>query len=210
MELIFLIEGILIGVAFSAPVGPINIVCIQEAIRRGFSAGLAAGIGAVTADTLFAAIASYGTTAFTGTVLGWAHPLQLVGGALLIAFGWRILLSRPPQVGDGKLSSTSTFSTALAAFGLTFTNPVTVFGYIAVFGSLGSWAPDSGDYVGATILVAGVFTGGSLWWLGVATVVAFVRSSLSERTLKRINIGAGAILIAFGAAMILRLALILH
>ena len=208
MELIYLIEGILIGVAFSAPVGPVNIVCIQEAIRRGFSAGLAAGIGAVCADTLFAAIASYGTTAITGTVLGWAHPLQLVGGALLIAFGWRILRTKP-HVGDGKLSSSSTFSTALAAFGLTVTNPVTVFGFVAVFGSLGSWAPDAGDYLGATVLVAGVFTGGSLWWVGMATVVAFVRSSLSERTLKRINFGAGAILIAFGATMILRLALIL-
>lgn len=207
MEFVYLIEGIIIGVCFSAPVGPVNIVCIQEAIRRGFAAGLAAGVGAVAADTLFAAIASYGTTAITGTVIGWAHPLQLVGGALLIIFGWRILASRPHPAAS-RLSSSSTLSTALAAFGLTFTNPVTVFGFIAVLGSLGSWAPDPGDYLGATTLVIGVFIGGSLWWVGVATVVGFVRSSLTERMLERINFAAGAILLAFGAAMILRLVLL--
>ncbi|MDR3493740.1 MAG: LysE family transporter [Ancalomicrobiaceae bacterium] len=209
MELIYLIEGIIIGVAFSAPVGPVNIVCIQEAIRRGFAAGLAAGVGAVCADTLFAAIASYGTTAITGMLIGWAFWLQLIGGALLIAFGWRIALAAP-YVGDGKLSSSSTLSTALGAFGLTLTNPVTVFGFVAVLGSLGSWAPRSGDYLGATSLVLGVFTGGAVWWVAVATVVGFVRSSLSDRVLTRINWVAGAILVAFGATMIVRLAFVPH
>ncbi len=35
--------GMLIGILVAAPVGPVNVLCIQRAIERGFWGGMAAG-----------------------------------------------------------------------------------------------------------------------------------------------------------------------
>ena len=46
--------GAIIGIVVAAPVGPVNVLCIQRAIARGFWGGLAAGLGAMLGDGLIA------------------------------------------------------------------------------------------------------------------------------------------------------------
>ena len=52
------VSGLIIGVLIAAPVGPVNIVCIQRTLERGFWGGFAAGVGAVLADGLIATVAA--------------------------------------------------------------------------------------------------------------------------------------------------------
>jgi hypothetical protein len=73
-----LITGIGVGIVFSAPVGPVNILCIQRAFRGGFFSGLAAGLGAALADTFFAAVSAFGLTAVSGFVEGHSTALQAI------------------------------------------------------------------------------------------------------------------------------------
>ncbi|MCW1843600.1 LysE family translocator [Prosthecomicrobium hirschii] len=205
IDIWLVVKGIGIGILFSAPIGPVNIMCIQLAFRRGFLAGLAAGIGAVFADGLFAALAAYGFTATAAFIAGYSSLFQLVGGLVLIVFGIRIMRMHPHLAAGGSARD-SILSTALTSFGMTVTNPATVLGFIAVFGSLGDLAPAPGDYLGATLLVLGVLAGGCGWWFFVASLVSVVRDKLTDRGLERINQGAGAVLILFGAAILGRLA----
>lgn len=207
LDIWLFIKGIAIGILFSAPIGPVNILCIQLAFRRGFLAGFAAGTGAVVADGLFAAMAAYGFTAIAEFVEGWSTAFQIVGGLVLILFGVRIVTSHP-HLDSGPIRTGSVVSTALAAFGTTITNPATVLGFIAVFGSLGDLAPEPGDYVGATLLVLGVLSGGTAWWFFVAALVSLVRTRMTDRALERVNHAAGAILVLFGIAILARLALV--
>lgn len=199
-----LITGVGLGVVFSAPVGPVNILCIQRAFRSGFLSGLAAGLGAVCADGLFAAVAAFGITAVSGFVEGHSLWLQVIGGVLLLIFGLRVARAQPHLEPDGG-EPASLSSTAFATFGMTLTNPATIFGIAALFGSLGDLAPPPGDWLGAGLFVVGVVTGGACWWVGVATLVAFLRDRMTDTTLSRINLIAGGLLIAFGAAMLARL-----
>jgi threonine/homoserine/homoserine lactone efflux protein len=203
LDIWLFLKGIGIGVLFSAPVGPVNILCIQLAFRHGFLAGFAAGAGAVFADGLFAAMAAYGVTAFADFVEGWSVAFQVVGGIVLILFGIGIIRSHP-HLDDGRIRSSNPISTALTAFGMTITNPATILGFIAVFGSLGEFAPAAGDYLGASALVAGVLAGGTAWWFLMASLVALVRGRMTDRALETINHGAGALLILFGAALLIR------
>lgn len=205
IDLWLVVKGVGIGILFSAPVGPVNIMCIQQTFRRGFLPGLAAGIGAVFADGFFAAIAAYGITAVSAFIEGWSQAFQLVGGIALIVFGIRIA-NQHPHLDREDAEASTVLGTAAASFGMTVTNPATILGFIAVFGSLGNLAPDPGDYVGATFLVAGVIAGGSGWWLFVSGLVSLLRERMTDRALERINQGAGAILVAFGAAILARLA----
>jgi threonine/homoserine/homoserine lactone efflux protein len=200
-----LLTGLGVGVVFSAPVGPVNILCVQRAFRSGFLSGLAAGLGAVTADGLFAAVAAFGITAVSGFVEGHSFWLQLVGGLLLIAFGIRTARAHP-HLDEAAGESGTPWATAAATFGMTITNPATVLGFLALFGSLGSWAPQPGDWVAAGMFVIGVVSGGSGWWLLVATAVAALRDRMTDATLARINLVAGSILVLFGVAVLGRLA----
>lgn len=196
-----LITGIGVGIVFSAPVGPVNILCVQRAFRGGFFSGLAAGLGAATADTCFAAASAYGITAVSGFVEGHWTWLQAVGGLLLVIFGLRTANAHP-HLESESLEPSSLVSTTVATFGMTITNPATVLGFLALFGSLGDLAPRPGDWVGAGFFVIGVAAGAAGWWFAVSALVAMLRDRMTDETLHRVNRIAGALLILFGVVMI--------
>src|ERR1700761_8985369 len=86
----FGVIGVLIGVLIAAPVGPVNIVCIQRTLERGFWGGFAAGIGAVLADGIIATVAAFGATAISGFMRDHQLKIELIGGLILTIFGLKI------------------------------------------------------------------------------------------------------------------------
>ena len=61
-----LLTGIGLGLLISAPVGPVNVLCIQGSLSKGFVAGLAIGFGALLADLMIATMAALGITVISG------------------------------------------------------------------------------------------------------------------------------------------------
>ena len=87
--------GVIIGILVAAPVGPVNVLCIQRAIERGFWGGLAAGLGAMLGDGLIALCAALGVGAISGAVAYHRLTIEIVGGLVLIAFGLRLYFAAP-------------------------------------------------------------------------------------------------------------------
>src|SRR5919201_1011207 len=87
--------GLLIGVLVSAPVGPVNVLCINRAIERGFWGGVAAGLGAVLSDGLISSIAVLGVGTLSRTIQQYRDAIQFMGGVAVIAFGFRLLRTGP-------------------------------------------------------------------------------------------------------------------
>lgn len=201
--------GVAIGFIAAAPVGPVNIMTMQRVLRHGFLAGLIAAMGSVVADAMFAAAAAYGLSAVGDFFEGHARTIQIVGGGFLIVFGLRIVLSHPHFNPDYAERRDGLLSGIAAAFALTITNPGTLLGFLAIFGSLGEWAPEPGDWLGAGELVLGVIGGSFLWWLLIASLVAKLRDHLDDHWLERVNWFAGGLLISFGLIILVRVGLIL-
>ncbi|WP_420392038.1 LysE family translocator [Acuticoccus sp.] len=205
--LAFIALGMLGGVFVTAPVGPVNVMIMQRAFRYGFPVGLAAGLGASLADLLFATAAVFGVSTVAAFVEGHARLLQLAGGVLVVLFGARILWRQPgfgaplPVEGARK----GALRTAVTTFFLTIANPATIFGFLAYFGALGEWKPQKGDVVGLAQLLLGVAIGTLGWWCGLAAIVTRLRVRLDEGALAKVNVVAGAILVAFGALILGRL-----
>lgn len=199
---VFYLVGVAIGVLTSAPVGPVNVAAIERAARFGFVPGLVAGLGAVAADGLYATFAAFGVTAVSDFIERHADLIQTAGAILLLIFGTRILTVRPrfacSETGE-RGSATAAFVTG---FAITATNPGVVLGFLAIFGSLGKWAPDPGDYAGAGLLVAGVVSGATGWWLLLSAGVSWFRGRLTEGWLASINRASGVALICFGLAIL--------
>jgi threonine/homoserine/homoserine lactone efflux protein len=89
------LAGIGIGVLVAAPMGPVNVLCVQRAVTKGFWGGVAAGLGAVLGDGLLAAIAAFSMTAIYDVMIAHAGPIQWLGELLLIAFRRDLLFTRP-------------------------------------------------------------------------------------------------------------------
>src|SRR6476646_11505227 len=87
------LAGIGVGLLVAAPIGPVNVLCIQRAVTNGFWGGLAAGIGAMLGDGLLAAIAAFSVTAISNVLIAYSGLIQLVGGVLLIVFGIGLLFA---------------------------------------------------------------------------------------------------------------------
>src|SRR5690554_4963942 len=90
--------GMAIGVLVAAPVGPVNVLCIQRTIAYGMAAGVVAGMGAVLGDGLIALCAALGVGAISGVVDYHRATIQIIGGLVLLYFGWRLYTYAPHYV----------------------------------------------------------------------------------------------------------------
>src|SRR4029077_5480646 len=89
------LAGIGVGLLVAAPIGPVNVLCIQRAVTNGFWGGLAAGIGALLGDGLLAAVAAFSVTAISDVMIAYSGMIQFLGGILLIVFGIGLLFTPP-------------------------------------------------------------------------------------------------------------------
>jgi len=195
MELTYFLKGIIIGFAMAIPVGPIGILCIRKTLTEGRLRGLVIGLGAATADLLYACIAAFGLTVISDTLNSQRIWIRLVGGALLLFLGVRIFRAQPkdPKI---HINGTGMLRSYLTTIFLTLTNPVTIFAFIAIFAALG--LAEGLSYLSATLLVLGVFIGSTLWFVLLSSGVTLFRNKLDINGLRWVNKIAGVLIIISG------------
>jgi threonine/homoserine/homoserine lactone efflux protein len=196
------LEGLIIGFAVAAPVGPIGVLCIRRTLNHGPLAGFFSGLGAATADAGYGFVAAFGLTAISGFLLDIETWLRLGGGTFLIWLGVRAWRSTPTQDqaattkrGLGLLAG------YLATTVLTLANPSTILSFLAIFAGLGL-ASQERAYSDASILVVGVFIGSAAWWLFLAFLASVFRQRLGDGGMKWINRFSAILLAGFGAVII--------
>ncbi len=198
--------GLIIGVLVAAPVGPVNILCIQRAVQHGFWGGVAAGLGAVLGDGLIAFCAALGVGAISGAIQDYRHIIQLVGGLALIGFGLMLYLTKPhvepaQNKGDKPVSLVDFAWDPVKTFFLTITNPGAVLGLVAIFGGVSSFV-EVHSTIDALTMVAAIMAGSFGWWVLLSSLIGRIRHRLTDRRLRQINHIAGILLLGFGGLLI--------
>lgn len=196
MDVGLFLEGIIIGFAIAAPVGPIGVLCIRRTLADGRKSGLVSGLGAATADTLYGTVAALGLTFVTEFLMGGETWLRLVGGVFLLFLGTRTFLASPaervaPAAGSGLVGAYA------STFFLTLTNPTTILSFAAIFAGLGAGETDGG-VLSAMLLVTGVFVGSAAWWFVLSGATDLFRNRLSAHGLRWVNRVSGTVIAAFG------------
>ncbi len=190
-------EGIIIGFAIAAPVGPIGVLCIRRTLADGRASGFVSGLGAATADAVYCSVAALGLTFVANLLVGGELWLRLVGGAFLIFLGVKTFLALPAE--RAALAGRSGLLGAYAStFFLTLTNPTTILSFAAIFAGLGVAGEANGDVLSAMSLVLGVFLGSAAWWFVLSGVTGLFRTRLSIRGLRWVNRISGTVIAAFG------------
>lgn len=199
--------GIATGLAVSAPLGPINFLCIRQTLRHGFWGGMFTGIGSVIGDGVFAVAAALGIKALARFIAQYEMWLLLAGGLFLTVIGAMAFLARvedrdlvaPPDSGQR-------FALVATTLGLTLTNPFTFAGFVAIFGggAAGVGRLDGAPAIG--LLVVSVMVGSTLWWAGLSRLVAGLRERLDAHWATRINRASGVAIVLFGLFVLGRFA----
>lgn len=194
-------KGIVIGFVIAVPVGPMGMLCINRALSSGPVYGLFSGLGVATGDAASAAMAALGLTLVSGFLLAQQMWLRLVGGIFLCGLGGKTLLTGP-----GARSASATPGGLGMAYGstflMTFSNPATILSFMAIYAGWGVES-QSGNYLSATALTAGVFLGSALWWVALSGGLLSFRAAFSHAGLQWVRRISGSIIAGSGVVILL-------
>jgi threonine/homoserine/homoserine lactone efflux protein len=203
-------SGVVMGLVAAVPIGPVNLICIRRSFAFGPVNGFVSGLGAALGDGVFAAITGFGLTWVAQLIEGYAPVIELIGGAMLVYFGWRSFFA-PPMVRcldeEGNDGATNLVRAMVSTFLLTITNPATLLAFTAMFAGLGGLAGGAGSYVDAGFVVAGVVGGSAGWWLALTTLIGLFHAKIDEKAMKRINRISGLLVGTFGLVVLIHLVL---
>lgn len=203
-----LINGAIIGVIVAAPVGPVNLICIQRALQRGWINGFLAGMGAVAGDALFAIAAAFGLLAASDLMSNLGIGIQIAGGVFLLHLGLRTFLQPAPDMHTARIergAHAAIGRAVLLTFSATILNPATLLGFIAIFAGAGDLVtPDPGTR-DAWVIVAGVAAGSALWWLALTQLIGLVRHRITPEWVHHLNQVSGFMIAMFGTWLLARL-----
>jgi threonine/homoserine/homoserine lactone efflux protein len=203
MDSSYLIKGMIIGFSIAAPVGPIGVLCINRTLNAGRRAGLLTGVGAATADAIYAFIGGFGVKFVSDILVSQQAWFRIIGGIFLCFLGIKTFL-RKTTGHSVTVKEPSPAGTYGSTFVLTLTNPVTILSFAAIFAGVGPVGP-TGGYLSAGLLVVAVFAGSCIWWLTLSCCVGLLRARFNARSIRWLNVISGSIMLGFGALVLIGL-----
>jgi len=210
-----LAAGAVFGLALAAPPGPMNAVIAEESVVHGLTAGVRAGLGAMTADAVFLVATLLGVVEAVERVPLLRAMMLAVGGVLMIYFAYGAAQSARATGGFGDANADHEDSRGFRrAFVLALTNPYQLLFWLTVGVAL--LAPGrmdllaetplaaAGDLVvetGSPALVVGLFGGIGLWITGFPASLAAAGRRV-DRLAPVVASGSALVLAGFGVVFL--------
>jgi arginine exporter protein ArgO len=193
------LAGVVAGYGIAVPVGAIGVLIVGLSARTSLRVGAAAGLGAATADGLYALVAVIGGAAIADVIVPVATPLRRVAAVVLLALAAWTAISAVRSRKRGPVESvrpTSALRAYLGILGLTLLNPATV----VYFGAL---VIGRGDTGGGVWFVAGAFLASASWQLLIAGGGSVVGRLLTGERGRLITALVSSLVIAVLAVLLL-------
>ena len=197
-----LAAGAALGLSLAAPPGPMNAVIAEESVSRGWASGFAAGLGAMTADACFFALALAGVVAFVEDAPAVRTAMVGVGGLLMLYYAY------------GAVRDARSFSDAEAAdgrgfrkaFALALANPYQVTWWLTV--GVGLLNPGDVSAFGVSLAAANGaltvvgFFAGILLWISVFPAALRLAGDRVDALGTAVAYASAAVLALFGVVFL--------
>ncbi len=210
LSLSFFLKGLIVGIFVSAPMGPIGVLCVQKTVSRGRIKGFFSGMGAATADTFYAILVAFGVTFVSNFLTQNQKVFQIVGVSVLFLLGVKMIFKNPIKEyrqSHHNVKKRQLIKDYISVFFLTISNPLTLLFFGAAFTMFGliSATEKSSD---SFLLVMGIFSGATLWWFALTSIVAKFRTRFKLRGLFMMNRISGFVIIALAITAVIKLFLL--
>ena len=191
-----------IGLLFGLPVGAVGALTVQRTWRLGVKAGLLTGLGSSVADCFYACVGAFGLTLISDFLLRWQGIITALGGALILIMGLKSLIRPQGELlpDENPLGGAKLF---LTSFAIGITNPAAILTFLFAFTYFG--ISEVSEWIGAILLVAGVFLGTYFWWGTLSALTQFIKKKAAKFQIRTMNRIFGGILCAFGIIVFVRL-----
>ena len=193
-------KGMLIGFATAVPIGPVGILCIQQSISKGKRCGIATGLGAATADTIFGTIAIFGVTLVSSFLKPNVNIIQLIGGVVIILFGAHMYFKKHQQK-EIEITASTLIHSYMTTLFITLTNPMTILGYMVLI-TIFSISETSSNIFFSVIVIIGIFLGSTLWFSILTAVSTFAKTKINPNKLTILNKVFGILIAVCGIILI--------
>lgn len=194
-EIFSIIFGCLaIGIALSAPMGPIGILCVQRTLNNGRKSGMYTGVGAAISDLFYCLLAGFGLSIVTDFIKEESDLLQIIGCVALIIYSLFMIIRNPVNTIKDTEKSINPIRDLITGFFFTLSNPLILFLVLSLFASFSFPMP---HYSWFQILLGYLFivVGAIIWWALITYIVNKVRTKFSVKSMKHINVMMGSILL---------------
>lgn len=191
-----IIKGLLIGVIASAPMGPVGVLCVQRTLNKGRWYGFVTGVGAAMSDIIYALVTGFGMSFVVAFIENERNMfyLQLAGSIMLFIFGYYTFRSNPVKVVRPTSANRGTLvHNMVTGFLVTFSNPLIIFLFIALFARFAFIVPE--HMVEQGLGYVSVIVGAVAWWFVLTYCVDKVRSRFDLQGLRKLNKIIGAVVI---------------
>ena len=184
-------EGFLLGLGAAVPLGPVNILIMNSALKS-YSAAVVLGFGAMSADILYLVLILAGLAGFMNNP-GLLNAIGVFGSVLLLYIASVIYKNRAktPTLQTPKIRTKNLFKTYTQGFGLTLLNPYTVVFWFSVAG----YAANRDLNTGLTLF--GLISGITLWTTVMPYVVHRSKHKIPQSASKYLSIFSALILFGF-------------
>ena len=182
---------------FAATPGPAILACVAQALGSGFRSALALSAGIILGDVLFLLVAVYGMAILASVLEGLFLAVRLGGAAYLVWIGWRMLRREPGLAGSDAYSGQDRHAFR-AGLLITLGNPKVILFYLGLLPALMDLSNlEAGHVATLVVLLVSVLTmvNASYAWMA-ATARGWMGS---PAPIRRLNRGAGFLLMAVGA-----------
>ena len=164
---------------------------VQKSLSKGVKSGFMTGLGASTADTVFAVVALFFLAIAQNLMEKYSAEILIGGGVVIAVIGVLLAVSNPFRKADqidkvDKVSSKDYFQGLLMAL----SNPGAI---LIIFGLFASFGLDLSGYglTETVIVILSLSLGGVLYWFGVSYSLSLFRKRFKMSTLLLINRIAG-------------------
>jgi len=205
------VAGTVCGFVVSIPVGPVNLTVINQALQRGFLRAFLVGLGAITAETVYATLVLAGHS----TILDWPvvnHVLRVVAVAVIALIGVRALFFREERVEAADAATVRRVDDRwhhprafILGFLLTISNLLLVVLWATLTAVLFAREWVLPAVASRAACSAGVFCGGTIWFFALAYSVAHAHRRVKPRTLTLLVRACGVVFLLLAVLLAYRL-----
>ncbi len=192
----YLLQGLLLGFSYLAPIGMQNLYVIQSSIKRTKKEALAVAFAVIIFDILLALACFYGMGKVFGSSYYIMQGALLIGGIVIALIGVNLIKSKVVEK-EVELDQ-SLKKVIFSAFLVTWANPQALIDGSLLLGGYRALVPES--YV--IYFIIGVMLASILWFNSLSIVTMTFKKKMNINVLQKINFVCGSIIIIYGLKMV--------
>ncbi|OIP53248.1 MAG: lysine transporter LysE [Helicobacteraceae bacterium CG2_30_36_10] len=193
------LEGLVLGFGAAVPLGPINILIMNEAIKR-YKNGVAIGLGAMSADITYLSLILFSLMAYLKQPI-ILNTLSIFGGVFLLYLAYTIFKNRDAKIDTSvqTIEKENIFKLYIKGYLLTFMNPYTIAFWLSLSGYI--TAKELNPYS----VILGLLSAILLWVSAMPYFVHKSRHKISQKMSYSIALVSSVIMFAFSIMMFVNL-----